>query len=395
MTGTDLKTMQAWSLERKIRVSQTRIMEAVERWNGNAVISFSGGKDSTVLMDLARRCYPDIKAVFVDTGLEFPEIVDFVGTFDNVDIIRPRLCGDSCVGDCRDGCFGKIVREVGWNFPSKDVAHAMYYARQGKQWALNYFQGLNSDGTESWFKQRYKKWAFLIDAPFLLSTKCCTLLKQNTNLFDIMTDVDYIWYLDNDICGMFAMSALDCVYVLEKVCGFARVSENVFADTEYALSEIRAHRELYPDFEEQYYSGSKTLQKYKQAKDVTTLSNRKRKSAKNGVFKIPRLEHHGIFSSDRKCSVISLNHCMLRRTSEKQYEKCLIDCYAELAEKHKNEAIIAEIKRIKIRNIDSYIENKAVTDDKVALRAELLEDLAQSTFLNRWKWACGNNLFRS
>ena len=178
MTADDLKTMQAWSLERKIRVSQTRIMEAVERWNGNAIVSFSGGKDSTVLIDLARRCYPDIKAVFVDTGLEFPEIVDFVGTFDNVDIIRPRLCGDSCVGDCRDGCFGKIVREVGWNFPSKDVAHAMYYARQGKQWALNYFQGLNSDGTESWFKQRYKKWAFLIDAPFLLSTKCCALLKE-------------------------------------------------------------------------------------------------------------------------------------------------------------------------------------------------------------------------
>ena len=44
----------------------------------------SGGKDSTVLLDLARRIYPDIPAVFIDTGLEYPELRDFVKTIPNV-----------------------------------------------------------------------------------------------------------------------------------------------------------------------------------------------------------------------------------------------------------------------------------------------------------------------
>ena len=62
--------MQGWSLERKIQVTQTRILEWYLRFGGQVFVSFSGGKDSTVLLDIARRVYPDIPAVFVDTGLE-------------------------------------------------------------------------------------------------------------------------------------------------------------------------------------------------------------------------------------------------------------------------------------------------------------------------------------
>lgn len=51
MTNEDLETMQAWPLERKIRVSQLRIMEWYQHWGGRVYISFSGGKDSTVLLD--------------------------------------------------------------------------------------------------------------------------------------------------------------------------------------------------------------------------------------------------------------------------------------------------------------------------------------------------------
>ena len=53
-TRQDLKIMQGWSLERKIRVTQTRIMEWYMRYDGQVFISFSGGKDSTVLLDLTR-----------------------------------------------------------------------------------------------------------------------------------------------------------------------------------------------------------------------------------------------------------------------------------------------------------------------------------------------------
>lgn len=50
-------------------------MEWYMRYDGQVFISFSGGKDSTVLLDLARRVYPDIPAVYVDTGLEYEGVI--------------------------------------------------------------------------------------------------------------------------------------------------------------------------------------------------------------------------------------------------------------------------------------------------------------------------------
>jgi len=45
-TKEDLKIMQSWPLERKIRVTQTRIIEWYQRFEGKVYVSFSGGKDS-------------------------------------------------------------------------------------------------------------------------------------------------------------------------------------------------------------------------------------------------------------------------------------------------------------------------------------------------------------
>ena len=51
----DLKYLQSQPLERKINITITRIIEWYQRHNGQVYVSFSGGKDSTVLLDLARR----------------------------------------------------------------------------------------------------------------------------------------------------------------------------------------------------------------------------------------------------------------------------------------------------------------------------------------------------
>ena len=68
----DLKRMQAMPLEDKIARTKLLIKEWYEFFNGKVAISFSGGKDSTVLLHIARQVYPDIPAVFYDTGLEYP-----------------------------------------------------------------------------------------------------------------------------------------------------------------------------------------------------------------------------------------------------------------------------------------------------------------------------------
>ena len=74
-TMSELRQLQALPLDLKIKKTELRIREWVDYWGVDGVyVSFSGGKDSTVLLDICRRLYPGIVAVFSDTGLEFPEI---------------------------------------------------------------------------------------------------------------------------------------------------------------------------------------------------------------------------------------------------------------------------------------------------------------------------------
>jgi len=166
-TAEDLKTMQAWPLARKIMVTQTRIMEWYARFDGMVSVSISGGKDSAILLDLARRCHPDIEAVYVNTGLDFPEVRKVAVDMPNVTVLQPKMR------------FDEVVREHGWCYPSKDVAHTIYYARKGSRWALNRLKGVNEDGSPSKYRRsHYMKWAFLLDAPFKISAHCCGIMKE-------------------------------------------------------------------------------------------------------------------------------------------------------------------------------------------------------------------------
>ena len=84
--------MQSLPLESKVLMTERRIAEWIERFGEDGVyVSFSGGKDSTVLLHMVRRLYPNVPAVFVDTGLEYPEIREFVKTIDNVVWLRPKM----------------------------------------------------------------------------------------------------------------------------------------------------------------------------------------------------------------------------------------------------------------------------------------------------------------
>ena len=129
-------------------------------------VSFSGGKDSTALLHICRKLYPDIQAVFLDTWLEFPEIREFVKTFDDVAFIKPAKS------------MKEIVKEDGWCFPSKDVAHTIYYYRLGKEWADKKLHGFDKNGKYSKFRQQYKKWLPLAESNIPISHKCCLDMKE-------------------------------------------------------------------------------------------------------------------------------------------------------------------------------------------------------------------------
>lgn len=115
----ELQQWQALPLNIKIRMTQERIRSWVNEYGEDGVyVSFSGGKDSTVLLHIARNLYPNIKAVFVDTGLEYPEIRDFVKSFDNVDWLRPKMN------------FKQVIEKYGYPFISKEVSECVDRARK-------------------------------------------------------------------------------------------------------------------------------------------------------------------------------------------------------------------------------------------------------------------------
>ena len=119
-TMQDLYQLQALPLSVKVRMTQDRIKQWVDEYGSDGVyVSFSGGgKDSTVLLHIVRDLYPNVKAVFFDTGLEFPEIRQFVKKFDNVDWLKPKYS------------FKYIVNKYGYPFISKEVSECVYGARK-------------------------------------------------------------------------------------------------------------------------------------------------------------------------------------------------------------------------------------------------------------------------
>ena len=170
MTNEDLKIMQAWPLERKIRVSQSHIMKWYQHWGGRVYISFSGGKDSTVLLDLARRVYPDIEAVFCDTGLEYPEVRKFALSHSNVTKIRPEKT------------FHEVLTEKGYPIGSKKIARMLRTCQnptdRNKVTVRLYRTGIKRDGTRSKNFKLAKRWLKFIDSDYRASEECCDYMKK-------------------------------------------------------------------------------------------------------------------------------------------------------------------------------------------------------------------------
>ena len=163
-TNEDLKVMQNWDLDRKIEVSLTRITEFYAKFPLKIYVSFSGGKDSTVLLHLVRRLYPDTLAVFVDTGLEYPELREFVKTVDNVIWVKPKMN------------FKKVIDTYGYPIISKEQSQFISEYRTTKSEKL---KNTRLNGNKWGMGKISKKWQFLINAPFKISNKCCTMMKKN------------------------------------------------------------------------------------------------------------------------------------------------------------------------------------------------------------------------
>jgi len=165
----ELNQRQGLPLELKEKLTERRIREWYNHWSGDVYVSFSGGKDSTVLLHQVRKIYPDVPAVFVDTGLEYPEIRAFVKTIDNVIWLKPKMP------------FNKVIETYGYPIIAKDVARYIRdLQRDTNNAATKHLRltGIKRDGTISKCGKLPTKWLYLKNAPFKISEQCCDVMKK-------------------------------------------------------------------------------------------------------------------------------------------------------------------------------------------------------------------------
>ena len=202
----DLAQLQSLPLEAKIRMTKERIKAWYESWtrfeiynkstgktrfatidtrelgaepplkeneyivsaeDGQVYVSFSGGKDSTVLNHIVDSMYDDVPSLFVNTGLEYPEIQRFAMSQKNAIAVRPEMR------------FDEVLKKYGYPVISKEVSKKIQETKKCPNGYSSQSFDPNSPKIQK-YGSRYDltKWKYLFDAPFEVSAKCCDVMKK-------------------------------------------------------------------------------------------------------------------------------------------------------------------------------------------------------------------------
>nr|DAW56155.1 MAG TPA: phosphoadenosine-phosphosulfate reductase [Caudoviricetes sp.] len=172
-TDGELKIMQSFSLETKIQMTKQRIRDWYEAYNGLVYVSFSGGKDSTVLKHIVDNMYSDVPSVFVNTGLEYPEIQKFAKSQKNVITVTPAMR------------FDEVIKMYGYPVISKEVSKRVkeYHNAEKKRQveestAYKEFNGLRKNKDSNTSAYNKEKWSYLLESDFKISDMCCDIMKK-------------------------------------------------------------------------------------------------------------------------------------------------------------------------------------------------------------------------
>ena len=160
----DLAQMQSLPLSAKIIMTEQRIKQWYDAFDGEVYVSVSGGKDSQVLAHIVKNLYPDVPCVFVNTGLEY----------DSVRLKGMELSDEVLIPEMN---FVQVVTKYGYPIISKTVSHIVEIAKNnpdGKV-ANRYFSN-EMNGS----KFDCKRYEWLLDAPFRVSDKCCNIMKKKS-----------------------------------------------------------------------------------------------------------------------------------------------------------------------------------------------------------------------
>jgi len=170
-------------MKEKIELAKKKLIDFYQKENGNVFISFSGGKDSEVLLHIAKSIYPNIRVVFSNTTNEDKDIIEHVKKFKEVIWVHPVMN------------FTQVVEKHGFPLVSKDNAQKIYELKHGKKdrtIAIRRYGYQNHPDCMSDKKDKDGgpvpkpgsgmlpiKWQFLADEEFDVTHKCCQILKKD------------------------------------------------------------------------------------------------------------------------------------------------------------------------------------------------------------------------
>lgn len=120
-TMQELYQWQALPLNIKVLMTAERVRNWVDEFGEDGVyLSFSGGKDSTVLGHIIREVcgYKNIPFVFVDVPTQYPELKQFAQTFDNLVILKPKIS------------FAQVCEKYGFPMFSKEISECIADSRK-------------------------------------------------------------------------------------------------------------------------------------------------------------------------------------------------------------------------------------------------------------------------
>ena len=153
-------------------MSQRRIRDWYDYLDGDVYVSFSGGKDSTVLKHLVENTSGvyNVPSLFVNTGLEFPELQNFAMRQSNVVTVRP------------DMRFDEVIKKYGYPVIGKKQARYIRDLQnptdRNKATRNLRLTGYNRKGDYCPTQKLADKWVYLKDAPFKVSEQCCDVMKK-------------------------------------------------------------------------------------------------------------------------------------------------------------------------------------------------------------------------
>ena len=160
----ELAEFQSYPLFLKLKLTEDRIKGWYKNFGGDVYVSRSGGKDSDVLGDIVQRLYTDVPQVFIDTGLEWMSVQKHGKEIADV-ILRPQMN------------FIQVIQKYGYPVMSKEVAQRVYEARQNPTGRIMERFG-DCEHNRKYPSFSMERYAWLLDAPFKISHKCCEINKK-------------------------------------------------------------------------------------------------------------------------------------------------------------------------------------------------------------------------